>query len=113
MKDLTPTQILGEIVTKYTFDQDEVDEVKEDDKKKSIAFKASSTKGKKNKEESSNDEEDSSSSIDNGEMTIFVHRFGKFMKKKGFGGSRRRSSSKRKEERRCYDCGEVGHLVAD
>jgi hypothetical protein len=34
LKNLTPTQILGEIITKDTFDQDEVDEVKEDDKKK-------------------------------------------------------------------------------
>jgi hypothetical protein len=57
----------------------------------------------KNKKESSDYEEDSSSSTDNVEMTIFVRRFGKFMKK-GFDGSRRRrSSSKRKEETRFYD----------
>jgi hypothetical protein len=45
-------------------------------------------------------------------MVLFVRKLGKFMKKV-IGGSGRRSSSKRKEERRCYDCGEVGHLVAD
>jgi hypothetical protein len=60
LKYLTPSQILREVVTQDTFDQYEVDEVKEDDKKnRSITFKASSTKGKKNKEESSDDEEGS------------------------------------------------------
>jgi hypothetical protein len=65
LKYLTPGQILREVVTQDTFDQYEVDEVKEDDKKnRSITFKASSTKGKKNKEESSDDEEGSRSSMD-------------------------------------------------
>jgi hypothetical protein len=102
LKGLTPTQIFREVVTQDTFDQYEVDEVKEDDKKnKSKTFKASSTKGKKKKEESSDDGEGSRSSIDEEEMALFVRKFGKIMKKV-FGGSgrMRRSPSKRKEERR-------------
>jgi len=44
-------------------------------------------------------------------MALFVRWFGKFIKKKGYGARRRRSSSKRKEERRCYECGDIGHLT--
>lgn len=40
-------------------------------------------------------------------MAIFVRRFGKFLKKKGYSAKRKRLSSKRKEEQRCYDWGRL------
>jgi hypothetical protein len=46
-------------------------------------------------------------------MTLFVRRFGKCLKKKGYVCRRSRSSSKRKEEVRCYKCGSQDHLIAD
>jgi hypothetical protein len=46
-------------------------------------------------------------------MALFVKRFGKFMKKKGYRARRKKSSSKNKEEsRRCFKCGSKDHLVA-
>lgn len=46
-------------------------------------------------------------------MTLFVRRFGKCLKKKGYVCRRSRSSLKRKEEVRCYKCGSQDHLIAD
>ena len=44
----------------------------------------------------------------------FVWRFGKFMKKKGYGARKRRDQSKNKEQpRRCYKCKSKDHLVAE
>lgn len=53
------------------------------------------------------------SNEDDEEMTLFVRRFGKCLKKKGYVCRRSRSSSKRKEEVRCYKCGSQDHLIAD
>jgi len=41
----------------------------------------------------------------NDEMALFVRRFGKYMKKRGFGGRRRGQSSswRLKEYQRCYN----------
>ena len=72
-------------------DQDEKKD--EEKKKKSVAFKASTSsknKGKSKKEESSEDEDAS----DDEPMALFVCKFGKFMKKKGYGARKRRDSNK-------------------
>ena len=77
----------------------------EDKKKKSVAFKASSSsknKGKSKKEESSDDED--ASDIDDAAMALFERKFGRFMKKKGYGARKRRDNNKSKEYvRRCYN----------
>ncbi|XP_066341247.1 uncharacterized protein [Miscanthus floridulus] len=45
---------------------------------------------------------------------LFVKRFSKFMKKKGYGARRRKDKFKNKEEpRRCFKCKSKDHLIAD
>ena len=84
-------------------------------KKKSIAFKANSSSYKnkgKSKKESSDD--DDLSDIDDEAMALFVHKMGKFMKKKGYGARKRRDHTKSKEYvRRCYNCKSPDHVVAN
>ena len=47
-------------------------------------------------------------------MTLFVRKFGRFMKKKGYGARKRRDNNKSKEfVRRCYNCKGPYHVVAD
>ncbi|XP_066354635.1 uncharacterized protein YKL023W-like [Miscanthus floridulus] len=77
-------------------DKDEKED--EDKKKKSVAFKTSSSsknKGKFKKQESSDDED--ASDIDDEVMALFVHKMGKFMKKKGYGARKRRDNFKSKD----------------
>ena len=56
LKDVTPNEVLGDVMTKDQYNSDGEELVKEEDKKKkSVAFKASSSsknKGKSKKEES-------------------------------------------------------------
>lgn len=79
--------------------------------KKSIAFNATSSKGKKKKESSDDEYEDdiSRSIIDEGVMALFVRKFGKIMKKKGY----ERSMSQISHNRRCFECGRKDHFVAN
>ena len=120
LKELTPNQVLGDVMTQETYhverevvDQDEKKD--EDKKKKSVAFKASSSsknKGKSKKEESSENED--ASDIDDEAMALFVRKMGKFMKKKGYGARKRRHNFKSKDYvRRCYKCKSKDHVVAD
>ena len=47
-------------------------------------------------------------------MALFVHKMGKFMKKKGYGARKRRDHTKSKEYvRRCYNCKNPNHVVAN
>jgi len=99
LKDLTPNQVLGDVMTQETYhvEREGVDQ-EEDKKKKSVAFKAttsSKSKGKSKKEESSDDEE--ASDIDDEAMALFMSKFGKFMKKKGYGARKRRGNYKNKD----------------
>jgi hypothetical protein len=78
-----------------------------------VAFKASTSfknKGKSKKEESSKDED--ASDIDDEAMALFVRKFGKFMKKKGYGARKRRDSNK-EYVRRCYKCKSKDHIIPD
>ena len=101
MKQLTPNKVLGDVMTQETYhvERERVDQNEkkdEDKKKKSVAFKSSTSsksKGKAKKEESSDDED--ASDIDNEAMALFVHKFGRFMKKKGYGARKRRDNFKR------------------
>ena len=80
-----------------------------------MAFKASSSsknKGKSKKEESSDYKD--ASDIDDEAMTLFVWKFGRFIKKKDYGARNRRDNNKSKEYvRRCYKCKSPDHVVAD
>jgi hypothetical protein len=66
----------------------------------------SSTKTLKTKKEDSSDE-----GFTDEEMTLVLRNFKKFMKKKYYkkGGD----DKKRPSQRRCYECKEVGHYIAD
>ena len=77
--NLTPTQVLLEVVTQDTFHQEKVENEMET----------------KKKDESSGDDS-SSSSIDDDTMALFVRKFGKMLKKKGY---RRKRSSTRSNNR--------------
>ena len=91
LKDLTPNQLLGDVMTQETYrvkreGVDKDDKKEDEDKKKSVAFKAGSSsknKGKSKKEELSDDED--ASDIDDEAMALFVPKFRRFMKKKGYG----------------------------
>ena len=120
LKELTPNQVLGDVMTQKTYrveregvDKDEKKD--KDNKKKSIAFKASSSSSKnkgKSKKESSDD--DDLSDIDDEAMALFVCKMRKFMKKKGYGARKRRDHTKSKEYmRRCYKCKSPDHVVAN
>jgi hypothetical protein len=118
LKQLTPNQVLGDVMTQETyrmeregFNQDEKKD--EDKKKKSITFKASSSsknKSKAKKDESSGDED--ASDIDDEAMALLVRKMGKFMKKKGYGTRKRRYHNK-EYVRRCYKCKSLDHDIAD
>ena len=120
LKDITPNQVLGDVMTQETYrverEGDDKDDKKEeeDKKKKSIAFKASSSSSKnkgKSKKESSDDD---LSDIDDEAMALFVRKMGKIMKKKGYGAKKRRDHTKSKEYvRRCYNYKSPDHIVAD
>ena len=119
LKDITPNQVLGDVMIQETYRVErEGDDKKEeeDKKKKSIAFKASSSSSKnkgKSKKESSDDDDDLSD-IDDEAMALFVRKMGKFMKKKGYGARKRRDHTKSKEYvRRCYNCKSPDHIVAN
>jgi magnesium-transporting ATPase (P-type) len=121
LKQLTPNQVLGDVMTQKTYrverDGADKDEKKEDeDKKKSVAFKASSSSknNDKSKKQESSDDEDGSD-IDDEAVALFVRKFGKFMKKKkkGYGARKRRDNNKSKEYvRRCYNCKSPNYIMA-
>jgi hypothetical protein len=90
LKDVSPNEVLGDIMIEdqYNDDDDEV-VTKEDKKKKSVAFKAnnssSNNKSKdKAKKEDSSDEECSNDESDDEVLALFVRKFGKMKKKKGY-----------------------------
>jgi hypothetical protein len=121
LQDVTPNEVLGDVMTDDQYN-DKSDEVvkDEDKKKKSVAFKAgtssskSKSKGKTKKEESSDNERSNDSDIDDEAMALFVRKFGKFMKKKGFNAKKRREHFKNQDYmRRCYKCKSKDHVVAD
>jgi hypothetical protein len=99
LKDVTPNEVLGDVMTNVQYNDSDNDEVKkkdDDKKKKSVAFKAgtssSKSKGKSKKEASSEDED--ASDIDDVAMALLVCKFGKFMKKRGYGARKRRDHMK-------------------
>ncbi|XP_066347604.1 uncharacterized protein [Miscanthus floridulus] len=92
-----------------------VDQDEKNDEKKSVAFKASTSsknKSKAKKEESS--EYEDASDFNEEAMALFVHKFDKLMKKKGYGARKRRDNYKNNDQvRRSYKFKSKDHVVAD
>ena len=94
-------------------DKDDKKEDEDKKKKKSVAFKASSSSKNKGKFKKESSDDEDLSDIDDEAMALFVRKFGKFMKKKGYGARKRRDHTKKKEYvRRCYNCKSPDHVVA-
>jgi len=102
---VSANEVLGDVMTEDQYNDNDDDKVmkKDDDgkkkKKKSVAFKASSSsknKGKAKKEESS-DEECSNDDSDDEALALFVCKFGKMTKKKGYHTRKTRAHFKNKE----------------
>jgi len=92
LKNVSPIDILGDIMTmdQYNYNDDDNIMKKDDDdkKKKGVAFNVSSSsksknKGKGKKEESSG-AECSNDDSDDEALALFVRKFGRMMKKKGY-----------------------------
>jgi hypothetical protein len=98
-------------VKRERVDKDEKKE-DEDKKKKSVAFKASSSSKNKGKKQEASDDKDASD-IDDEAMALFVRKFGKFMKKKGYGARKRRDNKSKEYVRRCYNCKSLNHIATD
>ncbi|XP_066384909.1 uncharacterized protein [Miscanthus floridulus] len=120
LKGVSPNEVLGDVMTEDQYNSDGEEVLKEEDKKnKSVAFKAGASssknksKGKAKKDESS-DDEGSNDDRDDEALALFVHKFGKMMKKKGYGARKRRDHFKNKEHvRLCYKCKSPDHVVTD
>jgi hypothetical protein len=100
LKDVTPNDVLDDVMTEDQYNSDGEEIVEEDKKKKSVAFKAgtSSSKNKsKAKKEELVDEECSNDDSDDEALALFVHKFNKMMKKKGYDSRKRRDHFKNKE----------------
>ncbi|CAA0829170.1 Unknown protein [Striga hermonthica] len=106
LKNVTPNEVLGDVMTEDRYEEDSDNEDKKDnekkkekkDKDKVVAFKATSSKSKgKAKKKLSSDESTSDSDDDDDEaMALLVRKFGKFMKKKGYSTRKRRDKFKSK-----------------
>jgi hypothetical protein len=103
LKAITPSEVLGEVLTHDIFkqSQEELHGNLHKDKKKIVAFKAKT---------SNDDDGDSETSTDDN-VTLMVK---KFMKKKGYqGGSSKDNKSYSKNpfaKKKCFECGEMGHI---
>jgi hypothetical protein len=122
LKDVSPNEVLGDVMTKDQYNSDGEEIVKDEDKKKktkSMTFKAntSSSKNKskiKAKKEESSDEKCSNNDSDDEALALFVCKFGKIMKKMGYSSRKRRDHFKNKEYARlCYKCKSPDHIVVD
>jgi hypothetical protein len=111
--DLTttsPTEVLGEILTQDIFKKSQAKAMSLAKKVKgeSIALKAKVSKTIE-KEES---EDEGNGSESDEELALFVKKFNKFMRKKK--GQPRRGQTSRKNafnDRKCFECGEPGHIT--
>ncbi len=79
-------------------------------KKQDIALKANKSKKKKVLIERLSEEEDSEREYDEDEMTLFIKKFNKFIKKRR--PYKREKKEKPRSKRVCYNCGKNGHFIA-
>jgi hypothetical protein len=122
-KKMTSDDVLGGIIN-HEMNIQEANNIKNlykgvsTSKKQDIALKAKKSKKKKvlierssekEEEEEEEEEEDSEREYDEDEMTLFIKKFNKFIKK------RRPYKGERKEKqiskRVCYNCGKNGHFI--
>jgi hypothetical protein len=111
--DLTttsPIEVLGKILTQDIFKKSQVEAMSlaKMVKGESIALKAKVSKAIE-KEES---EDEGNGSESDKELALFVKKFNKFMRKKK-GQPRRGQTSRRNvfNDRKCFECGEPGHIA--
>ena len=102
LKEVTPNQVLDDVMTKETYrveregvDKDDKKE-DEDKKKKSVAFKAISSSKNKGKSKKKSSDDDDLSDIDDEAMALFMRKMGKFVKKKGYVARKRSDHTKSK-----------------
>ena len=119
LKEVTPNQVLGDVMTQETYrvkreGVDKDDKKEDEDKKKRVAFKASSLSKNKGKSKKESSDDEGLSDIDDEAMALFVCKFGRFMKKKGYDARKRKDNNKSKNYvRRCYKCKSPNHIIAD
>jgi hypothetical protein len=105
LKTISPSEILGEILTHDIFKQseEELHDNLHEDKKKIVAFKAKTSKD-------DDHDGDSETSTDD-DIALMVK---KFMKKKGYqGGSSKDNKSYSKNpfvKKKCFECGEMSYM---
>ena len=110
---LTPHDVLGRILAHDLMQQEskECDNEGTSSRKQDLALKA------KVEVESSTSEDESEGHQGKDDMALFTRRFNKFLKKGGYNrdGTKKSfgKSSGRHSARRCYECGETGHFIAD
>jgi hypothetical protein len=118
LKDVSPNEVLGDVMIEDQYNDDDDGVVMEKDKKKSVAFKASTSSSKnkskgKAKKKDSNDKECSNDDSDDEALTLFVCKFGKMMKKDYHTRKRRDHSRNEAYARLCYKCKSPDHIMAD
>ena len=78
LKDVTPNEVLGDVMTEDQYNSDGEELVKEEDKKKkSVAFKASSSSKNKGKSKKESSDDEDLNDIDDEAMALFVRKMGK------------------------------------
>ena len=111
-KKLTPSYVLGRILA-YELMEEKAMEVKNlvkqssSSKTKEMSLKASKIK---QVEQSSSTEEESS---DDEEIALIVMKFKKFLNKGGYSKYKKDKSKRRQSKTAYYECGEVGHFIAE
>jgi hypothetical protein len=86
LKDVSPNEMLGDVMIDDQYNSEGEELVKEEDKKKkkkSVAFKSSSSSKNKGKSKKESSDDDDLSDIDDKAMALFVRMMGKILKEKG------------------------------
>jgi hypothetical protein len=109
LKTITPSEVLGEVLTHDIFKQSqkEFHGNLHEDKKKIMAFKA------KTYNDDDHDGDGDSETSTNGDVALIVKKFKTFIKKKCYqGGSSKndKSYSKNPFAKKCFECGAMGHI---
>jgi hypothetical protein len=110
LKTITPSEVLGELLTHDIFkqSQEELHGNLHEDKKKIVSFKT----------KTSNDDHDGDSKTStNDDVALMIMKFKRFMKNKGNqGGSNKSGKSYSKNtftKKKCFECGEMSHISAN
>jgi hypothetical protein len=108
---MTPNQLLGEILHQELVDQD-VEKSLTLKMNNSLALNASSSEVVEEKPKTSKTKkEDTSDEGSTDEETAFaIRKYKKFLKSKA---SRKGGDERKKSQRKCYECGEYGHFIAE